>query len=54
MYGEQNAGLSYLPRLAAAGVDLAEIPACGHFPMYSNPTVMWERIANFVNRADHT
>lgn len=40
MYGEQNVGLSYLPRLAAAGVDLAEIPACGHFPMYSNPTVM--------------
>jgi pimeloyl-ACP methyl ester carboxylesterase len=50
MYGEQNASLSYLPRLAATGVDLAEIPQCGHFPMYSNPPVMWARIAAFQGR----
>ena len=35
MYGEQNAGLSYLTRLASNGVELAEIPDSGHFPMYS-------------------
>lgn len=48
MYGEQNAGLSYLPHIATKGVELAEIPACGHFPMYSNPVEMWRRIAEFM------
>ncbi|TWF80640.1 pimeloyl-ACP methyl ester carboxylesterase [Pseudonocardia hierapolitana] len=47
MYGEQNAWLSYLPLLRANGVELAEIPHSGHFPMYSNPPVMWKRIAAF-------
>jgi pimeloyl-ACP methyl ester carboxylesterase len=37
MYGEQNAGLSYLPFLREHGVELAEIPLSGHWPMYSNP-----------------
>jgi pimeloyl-ACP methyl ester carboxylesterase len=50
MHGEQNASLSYLPRLAAAGVELAEVPQCGHFPMYSNPPAMWARIADFQRR----
>ena len=50
MYGEQNAHLSYLPQLAAAGVELAEIPQCGHFPMYSNPPAMWARIGDFQGR----
>ncbi|MEM6255768.1 MAG: alpha/beta hydrolase [Cyanobacteria bacterium P01_D01_bin.156] len=45
MYGEQNASLSYLSHIQAHGVQLAEIPACGHFPMYSNPIVMWEKIS---------
>ncbi|GAA1061456.1 alpha/beta fold hydrolase [Agromyces bracchium] len=49
MYGEQNAGLSYLSRLAEGGVELAEIPLSGHFPMYSNPPAMWHRIAKFVD-----
>ena len=49
MYGEQNSSLSYLPALAAAGVELAEIPNSGHFPMYSNPVAMWRRIAEFQN-----
>lgn len=49
MYGEQNSSLSYLPALAAAGVELAEIPKSGHFPMYSNPVAMWQRIAEFQN-----
>lgn len=47
MYGEQNASLSYLNHIQANGVQLAEIPACGHFPMYSNPVLMWEKIAKF-------
>lgn len=45
MYGEQYASLSYLPQIQAHGVTLAEIEHCGHFPMYSNPQKMWERIA---------
>lgn len=45
MYGEQNASLSYLAHIQRQGVHLAEIPSCGHFPMYSNPVVMWPRIA---------
>ncbi|AZD02825.1 alpha/beta fold hydrolase [Pseudomonas chlororaphis] len=47
MYGEQNAHLSYLAHIQAQGVRLAQIPACGHFPMYSNPMAMWQHIAEF-------
>lgn len=52
MYGEQNSSLSYLNRLALAGVDLAEIPYSAHFPMYSNPPVTWSRITGFIRRVD--
>lgn len=51
MYGDQNRHLSYLPALRAAGVELAEIERCGHFPMYSNPPQAWSRIAGLVARA---
>lgn len=51
MYGEQNASLSYLPHLRANGVKLAEISRSGHFPMYSNPVEMWERLAGFLTPA---
>ena len=37
MYGEQNATLSYLPALAAGGVELIAIPHSGHWPMYAKP-----------------
>ena len=47
MYGQPNASLSYLTTLAANGVELAEIPHSGHWPMYSNPVATWERIARF-------
>ncbi|MCA7013910.1 alpha/beta hydrolase [Dickeya dadantii] len=47
MYGEQNASLSYLEHIARHGVRLAEIPQCGHFPMYANPVAMWRAIADF-------
>ncbi|MGW2525103.1 alpha/beta fold hydrolase [Streptomyces sp. NPDC001617] len=52
MYGEQNASLSYLPELAANGVELAEVPHSGHWPMYANPVWMWERIADFHTRTE--
>ena len=48
MYGEQNSHLSYLSRLQEAGVTLARISRSGHFPMYSNPVEMWDRIAGFI------
>jgi pimeloyl-ACP methyl ester carboxylesterase len=50
MYGEQNASLSYLPALRAAGVELAEIAFSGHWPMYSNPVEMWSALAGFYDR----
>jgi len=51
MYGEQNRSLSYLPDLAHHGVELAEIPHSGHWPMYANAPEMWSRIGTFVTRA---
>jgi pimeloyl-ACP methyl ester carboxylesterase len=47
MHGQQNASLSYLPRLRAHGIRVEEVPGCGHFPMYSNPVHMWRAIAEF-------
>ncbi|KIF60352.1 alpha/beta fold hydrolase [Pseudomonas fluorescens] len=47
MYGDQNSSLSYLADIQSKGVRLAEIKACGHFPMYSNPVEMWEQISAF-------
>ena len=52
MYGEENRGLSYLPRLEKEGVELAQIPESGHFPMYSNPVEMWRWIATFLKSID--
>ena len=52
MYGQQNDTLSYLADIQARGVRLAEIPNCGHFPMYSNPPAMWNAIADFLAEAD--
>jgi pimeloyl-ACP methyl ester carboxylesterase len=53
MYGEENSALSYLPELAAGGVELAAVPHSGHWPMYANPVAMWERIAAFIRKARH-
>lgn len=52
MYGDQNNTLSYLSHIQANGVELAEIPQCGHFPMYSNAPEMWRRLACFVESAE--
>ncbi|MBP0622371.1 alpha/beta fold hydrolase [Cupriavidus consociatus] len=53
MFGEQNNHLSYLPLLDKSGVELAEISHCAHFPMYSNPVEMWQRIERFLLRAEN-
>jgi pimeloyl-ACP methyl ester carboxylesterase len=45
-----NATLSYLRTLAANGVEIAEIPQSGPWPMYSNPVATWERIDRFHAR----
>jgi pimeloyl-ACP methyl ester carboxylesterase len=52
MHGEQNSHLSYLPTLAANGVEVASVPRCGHFPMYSNPAEMWRQIGELQDLAD--
>jgi pimeloyl-ACP methyl ester carboxylesterase len=52
VYGEQNSELSYIERLNKSGVELAEIPYSGHFPMYSNPQELWSRLAQFIDRCD--
>lgn len=49
MYAELNNSFSYLPRLKENGVELAEIPYSGHFPMHSNPPEMYRRIARFLS-----
>ncbi|MEM7273952.1 MAG: alpha/beta hydrolase [Actinomycetota bacterium] len=48
IHGEQNRHLSYLGHLPAIGVEVAEIPFAGHFPMYSNPTALWSVIDTFL------
>jgi pimeloyl-ACP methyl ester carboxylesterase len=49
MYGAQNNTLSYLSYIHSKGVKLSEISECGHFPMYSNPPMMWAELTNFLN-----
>lgn len=49
MYGNQNRTLSYLRHIESNGVKLSEISECGHFPMYSNPPMMWDEIIQFLN-----
>jgi len=50
MYGEQNQSLSYLSKIESEGVRLSQVPACGHFPMYSNPPYMWRELSDFLNQ----
>jgi len=52
VYGEQYRGLSYLNTLLKQGVQLAEIAHSGHFPMYSNPTALWERLNSFIYQTE--
>ena len=52
VYGEQNRHLSYLGDLPAKGIEVIEIPFSGHFPMYSNPPVLWDALATFLEKHD--
>ncbi|BCS02619.1 alpha/beta fold hydrolase [Aspergillus luchuensis] len=47
MFGDQNREVSFLSQLEMKGVELAQIPTSGHFPMYSNPAKMLRRIEGF-------
>ena len=49
VFGDAHRSLSYLGQLRDNGVALFEIPACGHFPMYSNPPLMWRAISDFIH-----
>lgn len=49
MFGDQNRTLSYLDHIRENGVSLAEIPQCGHFPMYSNPPAMWAALETHLS-----
>lgn len=52
VYGDRNRDLPHLPRLRAAGIELAEISGSGHFPMYSNPVALWEELYRFTERVE--
>lgn len=52
VHGEQNRHLSYLGQLPSRGVQVAEIPIAGHFPMYSNPVALWDTMATFLHDVD--
>jgi len=48
VYGAANRTLSYLSTLKANGVKVTEIPEAGHFPMLTNPPVLWRAISDFI------
>jgi len=52
LHGDQNAGLTYLPKLRESGVEVVSIPHSGHFPMYANAPAMWAAIAANVTKGD--
>lgn len=54
MFGDENSGLSYLKRLEKGGVELAQIAESGHFPMYSNPVLMYRRIFGFLQQINQS
>jgi pimeloyl-ACP methyl ester carboxylesterase len=49
LYGEENKGLSYLPRLRASEVRVREIPLSAHFIFYDNPVETFQAIGEFVH-----
>lgn len=52
MYGDANRSLSYIDLLRSRHIQMAEIPYCGHFPMYANPPAMWSAIFSFIQRTE--
>lgn len=52
VHGSENRSLSYLSTLRSHGVQVAEIPNSGHFPMYANPQTLWWRLVAFVVQSE--
>ncbi|MEE8371662.1 MAG: alpha/beta hydrolase [Sphingomonadales bacterium] len=52
IFGSENAGLTYLERLRQSEVRVTEIPRSNHFPMYTNPSGMFEAIAGFIESVE--
>ena len=52
IHGAQNRHLSYLTDLPSKGIEVIEVPHSGHFPMYSNPPVLWAEMIDFMERAE--
>jgi len=51
VHGAYNDHLSYLSSLQTAGVDVVQVPRSGHWPMYSNPLVLWQALATTIERS---
>ena len=49
VYGQANRTLSYLPRLRASTVEVAEIPDSAHFMFYDNPLATFRAVGEFVH-----
>jgi len=49
VYGSENGGLSYIPRLRDGGCEVVEIPDSGHLPFYDNPEAYYQVIASFLD-----
>lgn len=50
LYGEANRSLSYLERLRASEVEVAEVPRGAHFLFYDNPVETFSFVGDFVHR----
>ena len=50
VHGRANRDLPYLADLAAARVEVEEIAASDHFPLYTNPDALLTVLARFMNR----
>jgi pimeloyl-ACP methyl ester carboxylesterase len=50
IYGSENKGLSYIPRLRDKGCEVAEVSNSDHFPFYDNPRDYYRAISNFLEK----
>ncbi len=52
VHGEENARLSYIPRLKKTGVRVLSVPYAEHFPMTSNPVFLFDHMSRFLREAE--
>lgn len=50
IYGSENKGLSYIPRLTEKGCEVVEIPNSDHFPFHDNPRDYYRAISDFLKK----